>query len=573
MKDYYEILGIEKNTSQDEIKRAFFRLVRKYSPEKNPEEYENIRKAYDVLSDRKLRAEYDAHLEYGDVINQHEVNANEAMENENYKLAIREYKKILLIEPTLENIKNRLGIALMYDEQVEDALKQFLELVNLYPENTTYTRNLAHAYWKNDNFIYAQKYLNKAYDLEPINIQVIEDLADLYIDYKKYSKAVLFLQKCIDNQNGDESLEYLCLFKLIKVYIFDNKNNEIDRTIDILRKHTDDNESRRFIGWEFGKLAYKMLDTNIYELAEKFAKEAIDMIPDNDDILSLYNECLQKNKIYTLYKKLSNDENIIEPLKGPIYYFLFGNRYEEKEFEKLVKQNLDVIESYLFCDGIAEVKNSIDLLKKEYYELYKFKEQLYNEIYGLANDISNVTDDKNYDLDSNDKTKKKWSFTENERILIIMCAAVVCCILISLKHQTVKNYNFNKEKSYVDSSDYQQSDDDSSEEKDSAYIMPDSNSRYLTIFELNSYSDSDLGYMRNEIFARHGYVFTNEEYKEYFENKSWYTPDSSFNGDAQDLNDYERENIKAIKSLEKSKKDEEDYLYKDYENVDTNNES
>lgn len=85
--------------------------------------------------------------------------------------------------------------------------------------------------------------------------------------------------------------------------------------------------------------------------------------------------------------------------------------------------------------------------------------------------------------------------------------------------------------------------------------------------ELNAYSDSQLAYIRNEIFARHGYIFTNEKYKEYFENKSWYVQDPNFKGSPEELNIYEKENVKIIQTLENSRKKGEDYLYRDYENV------
>ena len=59
--------------------------------------------------------------------------------------------------------------------------------------------------------------------------------------------------------------------------------------------------------------------------------------------------------------------------------------------------------------------------------------------------------------------------------------------------------------------------------------------------------------MRNEIYARHGYIFTTEPYKSYFNSKSWYTPDPSFKGDDKELNEYELENVRTIKSVEDSK--------------------
>ncbi len=64
MKDYYEVLGVEKGASQDDIKRAFRKLATKYHPDKKTGDearFKEISEAYAVLSDQKKRAEYDTH--------------------------------------------------------------------------------------------------------------------------------------------------------------------------------------------------------------------------------------------------------------------------------------------------------------------------------------------------------------------------------------------------------------------------------------------------------------------------------------------------------------------------------
>ncbi len=62
MKDYYDILGIQKNATQDEIKKAFRKLALEHHPDKNggkDEKFKEINEAYSILSDDKKRAHYD----------------------------------------------------------------------------------------------------------------------------------------------------------------------------------------------------------------------------------------------------------------------------------------------------------------------------------------------------------------------------------------------------------------------------------------------------------------------------------------------------------------------------------
>src|SRR5262245_6921606 len=70
-RNYYEILGVNKDASDDDIKKAHRKLARQYHPDRNPGDkqaetrFKEVQEAYDVLSDKTKRGQYDRFGEAG----------------------------------------------------------------------------------------------------------------------------------------------------------------------------------------------------------------------------------------------------------------------------------------------------------------------------------------------------------------------------------------------------------------------------------------------------------------------------------------------------------------------------
>ena len=65
-RDYYEVLGVDRNASEADVKKAFRRLAMRYHPDRNPDQgeeaanrFKEAKRAYEILSDDQKRAAYD----------------------------------------------------------------------------------------------------------------------------------------------------------------------------------------------------------------------------------------------------------------------------------------------------------------------------------------------------------------------------------------------------------------------------------------------------------------------------------------------------------------------------------
>jgi curved DNA-binding protein CbpA len=169
-KSHYETLGVEKNAGGDAIKRAYFGLVRKYQPDRCPEEFKEIRAAYDTLIDTKKRAEYDAIGELPSSVAPLFYEAQRFDRFGRHNRAVELYQLILKSHPELDNVREACAESLFEDDKPGKAAEVWEDLCRRHPGNPLYARKLGKSYLERSWNKKAVTETRRAIALDPASI-------------------------------------------------------------------------------------------------------------------------------------------------------------------------------------------------------------------------------------------------------------------------------------------------------------------------------------------------------------------------------------------------------------------
>jgi curved DNA-binding protein CbpA len=182
MKDYYELLEVARDADDLSIKKAYFSLVRKYPPEQFPEEFKQIRAAYETLSNAQKRAEYDTSQSIPEPAR---VLLNKALMllKQGYdKDAVNTLNKAINLYPKIPALRVELAHMYGYLDKTGNMVSTWEKLCAIEPDNTEYMLKLAYAYetrgWLKKAFELNERLLN----LEPHNSKAWEQLLWFYYD-------------------------------------------------------------------------------------------------------------------------------------------------------------------------------------------------------------------------------------------------------------------------------------------------------------------------------------------------------------------------------------------------------
>ncbi len=150
MEDYYKILELQPGASQEEIKKAYFRLVRQHRPEREPERFQEIRRAYELLkTDKKELPKSLALRVPQDPMGQRMFQqVEESFRQKNYSLTIRTAEEGIRIFGPCSGYVYFLALAQRIEGQTGKSVKNLESLTEDFPENVDFQKELALSFFE-----------------------------------------------------------------------------------------------------------------------------------------------------------------------------------------------------------------------------------------------------------------------------------------------------------------------------------------------------------------------------------------------------------------------------------------
>lgn len=197
---YYEILGLKEGASQAEIKKAYFALVRKHSPEKDPDRFREIREAYEHLKNIEedsgpvFLPPQDPWAErFLRQIHIYQKNGDDRLVRDSCEEAYKAFPDEIQFLYLLANAQRRAG-------NTGKAVKSGEKLVQKEPENKWFWWELAVSYQERGYTRKAFGAYAKAYDLGLRDKEFILDFSFSCNDYGQYDRGISILMELVSRK-------------------------------------------------------------------------------------------------------------------------------------------------------------------------------------------------------------------------------------------------------------------------------------------------------------------------------------------------------------------------------------
>jgi curved DNA-binding protein CbpA len=284
--DFYERLEVARTASREEIKHAYLRLVRRYPPERAPEEFKRIREAYETLSDPRTRHEYDERPD--PLVEGWLAVAVHAMREEQYGEAERYLKQVLIQLPTLSFARNMLGLCFLYQGEAENAIAQYERLLQSGDAPAAWYGNAGAAYHMARRHADAERALLQAIvRSEGVAVDYYMELADVYLEQAQWHEAKQLLERAIQADAKVDFDDLRFYTKMLEVNLQHGQVGALKMTLGHISEIAREPDQKSYAAWKLGVLAQELVEQHDFESSVAVAVTACNLAPEDHDYRGL----------------------------------------------------------------------------------------------------------------------------------------------------------------------------------------------------------------------------------------------------------------------------------------------
>ena len=369
----YEILGIDENADPKQIKKAYFRLIRIHSPEKDPEKFQQIRAAYDRLTNPQTVTEdaFAFPLPDHSFTKLYTDNITYALEQQDYKQAVKCTEEAILYIGESAHFLFLLAIACEKCGKFGKAAKQYEKIWKEYPDNYHICGRLAEAYYYRGYYKKAWNYFETAYHAGIRTRAFLADYLNCASDNDKFmqlEQAFLDLLKTSTNQDYRKNVEEYCWFFQQYCRGNEKKYQHISTILEYYYAFT----KAVYAQHDEQEIALTLLFVNMQHFVGDAGIDNDENFQKTSQLLSekYANNNILKTYSHTyMYEQIDKDDRFHEMTKMIIECYLLP--YDEEDELEMMMEHFGKLDVRLcLIEEWEELQPDFAIIQKEYPELH-----------------------------------------------------------------------------------------------------------------------------------------------------------------------------------------------------------
>jgi preprotein translocase subunit SecA len=387
-KNYYEVLGIGYDADIQDIKRAYFNNVRRYPPEKYPEEFKRLREAYDTLYDEENRREYDENSLSPEFANKNFELGRKAYEEEDYDTAEEQLEKAFMLSPSTGYIRNLLGLTYIELGKYKKAVDLFSKLANDYPDRVVFHVNYGFALYEAGSYTKAEKIFRESIVLDIGHESAWTGLSDCLVEKGDYTGS----RECLLNAM-DYCGENLYVYeKLIDTDIKSGNIEDLRSDIGAMSEMANEDDIlRKNVTWVLESKVLEYEGSINEEYADMLLEKSYELNPDEPVLKRIHNQITGYNRLSSDFKRFEKDERI-DSLLIKYFEMIIDSSKDVNYFSDIT----DAYERFIL-NSAYKFTDSAMIIKKEYDKIFSCSRTFINRILknpqGIRLDLNTLKQD------------------------------------------------------------------------------------------------------------------------------------------------------------------------------------